>query len=180
MKTSRHQPDRQPDNAFTLIELLVVIAIIATLAGLAFPAMQGALQSGKKAQARNDVNQIAAAFKAFQLEYGRLPGTGSGTAPAPDNWVSILTGTNSNNPRGIVFFEPKAAKGGKGGSDGTTYFDPWGAAYKVYLDYDYDNKILTTADMGLDPGTNFTTAVVVSSGPDSNIATTTDNISNLK
>jgi prepilin-type N-terminal cleavage/methylation domain-containing protein len=144
--------------AFTLIELLVVIAIIAILAGLAFPAVQGALESGKKAQARNDVHQIAAAFKAFQLEYGRLPGTATSDGPAPQDYMSILTSSNAQNPRGIVFFEPKMAKQGKGGLDGTVYKDPWGNPYIVTLDYNYDNKI--TADVGQGSQQYFTTVIV--------------------
>lgn len=165
---------RPAGDAFTLIELLVVISIIAILAGLAFPAVQGALGQGKKAQARNDVNQIAMAFKAFQLEYGRLPGTGTSDGNAPDDWITTLTSTNTMNPRGIVFFEPKVAKGGKGGLDGTTYRDPWGGVYQVTLDYNYDNKIAANNQ------TNFTTAVVQSGGPDTNLSTTNDNISNIK
>jgi len=159
---------------FTLIELLVVISIIAILAGLAFPAVQGALGQGKKAQARNDVNQIAMAFKAFQLEYGRLPGTGTSDGAAPNDWVTTLTSTNTFNPRGIVFFEPKVAKGGKGGLDGTVYKDPWGGVYQVILDFNYDNKIAANNQ------TNFTAAVVQSGGPDTNLSSTNDNISNIR
>jgi len=163
---------------FTLIELLVVISIIAILAGLAFPAVQGALGQGKKAQARNDVNQIAAAFKAYQLEYGRLPSgdtpeTADGNAPA--NWINSLTETNATmNPRGIVFFEPRIAKGGKSGKDGAVYRDPWGGAYQVTLDYNYDNRIAANNQ------TNFTTVIVLSGGPDTNMTSTSDNISNIK
>jgi prepilin-type N-terminal cleavage/methylation domain-containing protein len=159
-------------SGFTLIELLVVIAIIAILASLAFPAVQGALGQGKKAQARNDVNQLAMAVKAYQLEYGKLPGSGSGSADgeAPGNLMTTLTSSNSENPRGIVFFEPKMAKGGKGGLDGTTYKDPWGTAYSITLDYSYDNKI----------SNNFTTVIVQSAGPDTNMTSTNDNISNIR
>jgi prepilin-type N-terminal cleavage/methylation domain-containing protein len=158
---------------FTLIELLVVISIIAILAGLAFPAVQGALGQGKKAQARNDVNQIAMAFKAFQLEYGRLPGTGSTDGAAPDDWITTLTSTNTLNPRGIVFFEPKVAKGGKGGLSNNVYYDPWGKAYTVLLDLNYDNKLATNNQ------TYFTTAIVQSLGPDGS-NNTTDDILNVK
>jgi len=164
--------------AFTLIELLVVIAIIAILASLAFPAVQGALGQGRKAQARNDVNQLAAAVKAFQLEYGRLPGTATSDGAAPADFITTLTSSNSQNPRGIVFFEPKIAKNSKGGLQGTTYYDPWGAAYTVTLDYNYDNRINYNAT-----GTAqnyFTTVIVESSGPDTNATTKTDNISNVK
>jgi|LakMenE01Jun11ns_1017448.scaffolds.fasta_scaffold9417371_1 type II secretion system protein G len=149
-------------SGFTLIELLVVIAIIAILASLAFPAVQGALGQGKKAQARNDVNQLAMAVKAYQLEYGKLP-------PSSDV-VTTLISSNANNPRGIVFFEPKMAKGGKGGLDGTTYKDPWGNNYTITLDDDYDNKV----------SNYFTTVIVHSPGPDSGANATNDDISNIR
>jgi prepilin-type N-terminal cleavage/methylation domain-containing protein len=123
--------------AFTLIELLVVMAIIAILAGLGFGAVQGALNSSKRAQARNDVNQMAAAVKSYALEYGRLPESGV---------VAALTG---ENPKKIVFFEAKSAKGNppKNGLSGGQLLDPWGNPYTFQLDDDYDNKvngILTT------------------------------------
>lgn len=157
-------------SGFTLIELLVVIAIIAILASLAFPAVQGALGQGKKAQARNDVNQLAMAVKAYQLEYGKLPGSGGSDGAAPSDLMTTLTGSNSQNPRGIVFFEAKTAKGGKGGLDGTTYKDPWGNAYTITLDYNYDNKI----------SNNFTTVIVHSPGPDPSTSVTNDDISNIR
>jgi hypothetical protein len=83
--------------------------------------------------------------------------------------MSILTSSNAQNPRGIVFFEPKMAKQGKGGLDGTVYKDPWGNPYTVTLDYNYDNKI----------GTNFTT-VIVSSPGGTNAAATNNLISNVR
>ena len=97
-QVSSFSPPRKR-SAFTLIELLVVIAIIVILAGLGFAGLQGALESSKKAQARNDVHQIASAVKAYQLEYGRLPEAG--------NVIAALTGDNSKK---IVFLEAKAAK----------------------------------------------------------------------
>lgn len=119
-------------SAFTLIELLIVIAIIAILAGLGFAGLQGAMESGRKAQARNDVNQLAAAVKAYQLEYGRLPAT--------DEVIAALTGRNSKE---LVFFEAKAAKGQppKGGILDGKLYDPWGEEYTILLDEDYDNRI---------------------------------------
>jgi len=116
--------------AFTLIELLVVIAIIAILAGLGFAGLQSAMESSKKAQARNDVNQIASAVKAYQLEYGRLPEKG--------NVIAELTGENSKQ---IVFLEAKAAKNNKGGIASGRMYDPWGGEYDIMLDDDYDNKM---------------------------------------
>jgi hypothetical protein len=168
-----HSTSSMPRKAsgFTLIELLVVIAIIAILAGLAFPAVQGALDSGKKAQARNDVAQLVAAVKAFQLEYGRLPSTTAGSDAAPADNAAVmnaLIGSNAAlNPRAIVFFEAKAAKGGKGGLDGGVYKDPWGAAYSISLDTSYDNRI----------STNLTTVIVSSTGGSTD---TNKAISNVK
>ena len=164
-------PRKASASAFTLIELLVVIAIIAILAGLAFPAVQGAMGSAKKAQARNDVNQLAAAVKAFQLEYGRLPATKDDAAEV----VKALIGSNTTvNPRNIVFFEPKTAKGGKKGWDGANYLDPWGSPYKVLLDLNYANKI--TNDVGDGTKTYFTTVIVIST----NSTNKTQWISNVK
>ena len=168
-------PRKASASAFTLIELLVVIAIIAILAGLAFPAVQGAMGSAKKAQARNDVNLLASAVKAFQLEYGRLPGSETVDGLAPANLIATLTSSNANNPRGIVFFEPKIAKGKKNGlsTDDGKYYDPWGKEYSVLLDYNYDNKIKNTNSNQ----TNFTTVIVTSTGGSTN---TNSIISNVK
>jgi prepilin-type N-terminal cleavage/methylation domain-containing protein len=151
-------------SAFTLIELLIVIAIIAILAGLAFPAVQGALNSGKKAAARNDVVQIATAIKNYQLEYGRLPPS-EGLIPA------LLGGETSNdNRRGITFLEAQMAKGAppRNGLDTSreNYLDSWGRAYIIELDEDYDNRINT--DLGSGPQEYLTSVIVRSIGADSN------------
>lgn len=110
-------------SAFTLIELLVVIAILVILAGIAFPAMQGALDSAKRGQARNDANQIASAIKAYRLEFGRLPAAGSE--------IAAITGAN---PKRIIFLEAKQAKDGKGGISGGEMMDPWGKPYTIVTD----------------------------------------------
>jgi hypothetical protein len=87
------------------------------------------MESSKRAQARNDVHQIASAVKAYLLEFGKLP---SGN-PIPE-----LTG---ENPKKIVFLEAKKAKNGKGGLDGGSMKDPWGNDYDIKLDDNYDNKV---------------------------------------
>jgi prepilin-type N-terminal cleavage/methylation domain-containing protein len=138
-------------SAFTLIELLVVIAIIAILAGLGFAGMQGAMESSRKAQARNDVHQIASAVKAYQLEYGRLPESG--------NVIPQLTGGNSKK---VVFLEAKAAKDNKGGIAGGKMYDPWGGEYSIQLDDDYDNKMQHRG------GTHFTTVIIETTPPGRN------------
>lgn len=132
--------------AFTLIELLIVIAILGILMALLFPAVQGALDAAKKAQAKNDVVQIATAITAYETEYGRLP---SGNITTVDSTLvaSLVGGSaNTNNPRQITFIEVQAAKKGKSGTNGTGFVDPWGGVYKIKLDNDadttpYDNRL---------------------------------------
>jgi prepilin-type N-terminal cleavage/methylation domain-containing protein len=132
-------------HGFTLIELLVVISIIAILASLAFPAVNGALDSARKARAKNDVVQIATAVVAYETEYGRLPTNASGTIPVNNNFLSILTGAETNgNPRRIVFLEVSPWKKGQGGINTNGAFcDPWEntSVYQIALDTDYDNKV---------------------------------------
>lgn len=130
--------------AFTLIELLVVISIIAILAALAFPAVNGALDSAKKAQAKNAAVQIATAVTAYETEYGRLPVTISTTVSKA--LMDVLTGidtSTTNNPRGIVFMEVTEWRKGKGGTNSAGYCDPWGNAtpYSIAMDGDYNNEI---------------------------------------
>lgn len=138
-------------SAFTLIELLVVISIIAILAGLLFPAVQGALEAAKKTQAKNDATNIANAISAYMGEYGKLPTTATGdvdsTANA-DELMNALSGTDPTlNPRKITFLEipnAKNKKNGREGGGGTQtgpYLDPWGQAYFISLDADYDEQL---------------------------------------
>jgi len=165
-------------SAFTLIELLVVIAIIAILAGLAFPAFQGAIESGRKADARNDVAQIAAAIKAYQLEYGRLPASG--------NVIKELTGENT---REIVFLEAKRPKGKplrNGVEPGSNdYLDSWGRPYLIQLDdgsgddtKGYDNRI--TDDIGFGKQEYLTTVIVKSLGKEGEDGEPKDIIANVR
>jgi prepilin-type N-terminal cleavage/methylation domain-containing protein len=127
---------------FTIIELLVVIAIIAVLMSLLFPAVQGALDSAKKAQAKNDVVQIATAIVAFDTEYGRLPGSNSAPQQLTTNLLGALTGSDTTlNPRRIIFLEVLNYRKGKGGLSNGIFVDPWARPYYVALDGDYDNQV---------------------------------------
>ena len=135
-------PALKSPRGFTMIELLVVIAIIGVLMSLLFPAVQGALDAAKKAQAKNDVMQIATAIVAFDTEYGRLPNTNSAPQTVSSNVLGALTGTDTNlNPRKIIFLEVLNYRKGKGGISNSIFVDPWADPYYVALDGDYDNQV---------------------------------------
>jgi type II secretory pathway pseudopilin PulG len=140
---------------FTLIELLVVISIIIILMGLLFPAFRGVQDQAKRTQAKNDLTQIVTAVNAFYTEYGRYP-----TAATTDSAAMYGAGNANNatlfnelrgtsvtlNTRQVVFLSPADAKdqnAPRSGIKSSTgeYFDPWGAAYAVAVDADYDNQV---------------------------------------
>ena len=151
MSTSTTKKTTRPQ-AFTLIELLVVISIIAILASLAFPAVNGAMDSAKKTTAKNAAVQIANAVVAYETEYGRLPSLSSSASSSDSGadvgafLTAILSGAsgNTNNARAITFLEIADYKKGKGGVTNGNYLDPWGGTYKIYLDYDYNNRLTNT------------------------------------
>ena len=141
--------------AFTLIELIVVILIIAVLISLAFPAFRGLQNQTKRAQARNDLTQIVTAVNAFYTEYGKYPLATADTiyGPAAASNAALFnelraTAAQTQNPRQIVFISPPDAKdpvkprSGIGTSTGTgQFFDPWGGAYHLEIDGNYNNQI---------------------------------------
>lgn len=164
MKTPRHR------SAFTLIELLVVISIIGILASLALPAVNGALDSARRTQAKNDVVQIATAVTAYETEYGKLPPV---SANVDDGLVDILTGQDDDeNPRKIVFLEVPSIKAGakkSGQIDGTgDFLDPWGDPYKIAVDDDYNHVIPSAGPGGKFSATNLRKKVAVWSDPTDN------------
>ena len=175
------------DNAFTLIELLVVIAIIAVLAGLSFPVFQSIQNQAKKTQAKNDVTQIVTAVNAFYTEYGRYPtvettDTNATYGPNDKNSSAVfneLRGkTITLNTRQIVFISPAEDPNqdkpkGKIGKDGQ-FFDPWGSAYSLRMDADYDNQVPNPygANGGAGPNPLRQGVIAWSFGKDTNPATT--------
>jgi prepilin-type N-terminal cleavage/methylation domain-containing protein len=164
-------PDQQTDKtrAFTLIELLVVIMIIAVLMGLAFPAFQGVQNSAKRTQAKNDLVQLVTAVNAFYTEYGRYPTDrqtdaeakyGPGGVDGNDKALNELraVGAHPLNTRKIEFISPPEAKdqrAPKGGikRDTGEWHDPWGTAYGIQMDANYDNEVpnVYARNAGSDP-----------------------------
>lgn len=98
------------------------------------------IQAARRAQAHNDVAQIASAISAFQTEYGALPNWTNGAVSG--ELLATLLGSNAVfNPRQIIFLEPYPAKKGKSGIADGAFVDPWGVPYRFAVDIDGDGKV---------------------------------------
>ncbi|MEM6886078.1 MAG: prepilin-type N-terminal cleavage/methylation domain-containing protein [Verrucomicrobiota bacterium] len=160
------------NSGFTLIELLVVITIIGILAGLAFPAIKGALDQAKKAEATAMISQLKIAMGTYQTEYGVWPSSIATSSGAFNAGVlfDMLQGKSSaaaDNPRRVVFmeFNSKSLRESEGDrtppatpSDATIFVDPWNQQYQMQIDHDYNNEIA-----GPD-GTVYSSVIIWSTG----------------
>ena len=84
-----------------------MISIIGMLAGLGLPAINGAIQAGKKAEVAAMAESIKTAVNAFYAEYSQYP---SNSGKTDLNFLNLMTTTNSTgtsiqNTRGIAFLE---------------------------------------------------------------------------
>lgn len=155
MKTYSH-PRRS--KGFTLVELLVVITIIAVLAALSFAGVNLAIKKARKTEGMVAATSLTQAIENFYGEYNRLPDVGGTSEIKTDGGtgqqlLEILTGAEKSsddmeNPRSIVFFSGKEAKGRKGGleyqgnsSAPVALWDPFGQPFTVVLNSDYADAL---------------------------------------
>jgi type II secretory pathway pseudopilin PulG len=87
------------------VELLVVISIIGLLAGLGLPAINGAIQAGKKAEVSAMAESIKTAVNAYYAEYSSYPSNTAGKTDKTFLDLISTTNTNGGNYRGIAFLE---------------------------------------------------------------------------
>jgi prepilin-type N-terminal cleavage/methylation domain-containing protein len=171
-------------SAFTLVELLVVMGIIAVLAGLAFPAIGGAIKAAKRTQASTMISNLKVAVTAYNTEYGTWPVPSGTTADYQLSttalWADFCTMLNGNrnltssatvtpttfssNTRSLVFMEFNK----KDLDNGFTYVaDPTigktvtDRSYRMFLDGGYANYV--TVILGTDVA-DTTKSVTVNSG----------------
>ena len=158
--------------AFTLIELLVVVTIIGILAGLAMPALNGALTQAKRTQAASMVANVKTALNSYQTEYGRWPtdifanetaSISSCYTASSSSLYSLLTGKDipsGANPHLTSFMEFNSKELYYSSGSAAGFKDPWNNPYGIMLDVNYDNQIVVPFDRTL--STNNSTATTIS------------------
>lgn len=142
-----------------MIELLVVITIIAILMGVIFAAGPAIMRNAKKASTRTDMKSMQMAIGEYYTEYNRYPvprdttddlffgEDGESTEELMNVLLAEPAGWNADhglNPREIVFFEPRLAKGTtpRGGlAEDGKYYDSYGNEYRLIVDANYDELI---------------------------------------
>ena len=146
------------------------MVIIVILAGLLLPVVQVAKTSADQARAKENIHQLAAAFRSYFSEFGRWPSNTFAAATlsgAPAGSTDSYIPTNFfANPSSITFYDVSAKDIVQVVSGTTTnayIVDPWKNPYRVRLDTGYTGSVL-------DPFNNSTNLLwgfaIWSMGPD--------------
>ena len=162
--------------AFTLIEMLVVMVIIVVLVGLLFPVVQMAKTQAEQSRARESVNQMAAAFRAYFVEIGRCPSPPaaafySGGAPAGSADFYLTTNIFANSS-GITFYDYSTKDVVSNATYNGLLVDPWKNAYRCRMDTNYTGSVTDPLDPSLVLQWSY---AIWSMGPDGTNDTAGDN-----
>lgn len=140
--------------AFTLIELLVVIAVILILAAIMVPVVGVIMEKGRITRARGEAYEIVNAVTAFFHHYRKMPfppdladkhGAEDYTPdPNDPGQVNQLldvyrvlqghSGFTDQNPEQMAFLKTEKTLT-------APLKDPWGNAYLISFDSDYDGNV---------------------------------------
>jgi len=135
---------------FTLLELMIVVAIIAILSGIAIPAYNGYITTGRLTECANEITAIKLAQKQFFLENNRFfPNPNATVTSVAANYLAIEAQS------GGYFRSTYREHGGVAGIGG--------AAYTAHVHCDY---AITTPDPA---GIAISYAIVVTATPGGNL-----------
>jgi prepilin-type N-terminal cleavage/methylation domain-containing protein len=130
----------RPSTGFTLIELLVVISIIAILAALAFPAVNGAIDTARRGEVRSMADQIKKAISTYYAEYGIFPTNFTTTDAA---FVTMMTTNSPQNRRGIRLMEiPTKFSNASGLVTPLRFYRQGQSNFTIVVDSDYNGQII--------------------------------------
>lgn len=152
MRNFTHKAVRR---GFTLIELIVVIAILATLMGIAFPAIMGFRENANISSASKTCMDIVSGVNSFKQDHnGILPFRTDQAKPNREDQIYLITefkkdagmlaaltgyeeGDDKLNINNEAYIKPtkadKKEDGLYGEGDELSLYDPWGMPYYVVL-----------------------------------------------
>jgi prepilin-type N-terminal cleavage/methylation domain-containing protein/prepilin-type processing-associated H-X9-DG protein len=113
-------------DGFTLMELLVVVTLIAILAGLAFPAYQRVIQSGRATACVSNLRQLGVGLGAYLADNNNTMPILNTARPSTSVNVPVIDNTLSRYITTPSVFACPADVNGFAQSTGTSYF--WNVA----------------------------------------------------
>lgn len=140
---------------FSRYEFLFVVAALLMAVSIALPAREFVSRWQRLEMARGDLRSIVASVQRYRTQYNTWPGVITSHAAGdiqfgrrvPNSEVmNVLRSVDgagnrdhAMNSNRVVFLDVAAAAPGLSGLNGRGEFvDPWGNAYRIVLDLDYD------------------------------------------